>query len=326
MPTCRFDRFVREQIAGDLLAADSLARPPPSDRSRPTFLMLGQHQPRRAGQAPARHGRGRRAARHDRQGHSSARRSAAPAATTTSSTRSPRGTTTPWPASSASTKALEHANVSKWLEVPLPVSAERGGRAQAPGSGGRGPRGPAQGREVAAGPRRAGHARAVAGRTRPGIVVDDTQGAEGRRVDAVHVQRDLHRRRLPARRQPGKGEKTLTFQPELPEAGSYEVWLAYSPGSNRSAAVPVTVLSADGEDDGPRRHESIPADRRPVRLAGPVPVREERPGVRPDRERGDDRARRGRRRAASSRRATVPAIAACGRAVATARCPRWRPS
>jgi hypothetical protein len=45
----------------------------------------------------------------------------------------------------------------------------------------------------------------------------------------------------------GKGEKTLTFQPELPEAGPYDVWLAYSPGSSRSSSVPVTVLSADGE-------------------------------------------------------------------------------
>jgi hypothetical protein len=45
----------------------------------------------------------------------------------------------------------------------------------------------------------------------------------------------------------GKGDKTLTFQPELPETGEYDVWLAYSPGSSRSSAVPVTVLSADGE-------------------------------------------------------------------------------
>src|SRR5262249_6540586 len=45
----------------------------------------------------------------------------------------------------------------------------------------------------------------------------------------------------------GKGEKTLTFQPELPASGQYEVWLAYAPGTNRAAAVPVTVFSADGE-------------------------------------------------------------------------------
>src|SRR5262249_50018117 len=45
----------------------------------------------------------------------------------------------------------------------------------------------------------------------------------------------------------GKGEKTLTFQPELPASGRYEVRLAYSHGTSRSAAVPVTVFSADGE-------------------------------------------------------------------------------
>src|SRR5262249_57068 len=45
----------------------------------------------------------------------------------------------------------------------------------------------------------------------------------------------------------GKGEKTLTFQPDLPGAGRYEVRLAYSHGTTRSEAVPVTVFSADGE-------------------------------------------------------------------------------
>ena len=45
----------------------------------------------------------------------------------------------------------------------------------------------------------------------------------------------------------GKGEKTLTFIPELPKAGKYEVRLAYSPGSNRCDSVPVAILSADGE-------------------------------------------------------------------------------
>ena len=29
----------------------------------------------------------------------------------------------------------------------------------------------------------------------------------------------------------GKGKKTITFQPEIPASGRYEVWLAYSAGS-----------------------------------------------------------------------------------------------
>jgi hypothetical protein len=48
-------------------------------------------------------------------------------------------------------------------------------------------------------------------------------------------------------RNAGKGEKTLTFQPDLPATGRYEVRFAYAPGINRAQNVPVTVFSADGE-------------------------------------------------------------------------------
>ena len=47
----------------------------------------------------------------------------------------------------------------------------------------------------------------------------------------------------------GKGRKTVTFQPRLPAAGRYEVRLGYTPGGNRSAAVPVSLLSLDGNAD-----------------------------------------------------------------------------
>jgi cytochrome c553 len=45
----------------------------------------------------------------------------------------------------------------------------------------------------------------------------------------------------------GKGEKTLTFHPELPHPGRYEVLFAYSEGTSRADNVPVTILSAEGE-------------------------------------------------------------------------------
>src|SRR5204863_9703091 len=44
-----------------------------------------------------------------------------------------------------------------------------------------------------------------------------------------------------------KGGKTLTFQPELPRPGRYEVRLAYVPAQNRATNIPVTVFHADGE-------------------------------------------------------------------------------
>jgi hypothetical protein len=47
----------------------------------------------------------------------------------------------------------------------------------------------------------------------------------------------------------GKGEKSITFAPELEASGRYEVRLAYSPGKGRANNVPVTVFSADGEKE-----------------------------------------------------------------------------
>ncbi|MBX6313719.1 MAG: DUF1553 domain-containing protein [Isosphaeraceae bacterium] len=147
------------------------------------------------------------------------------------------------------TKTLEHANVSKWLELPLPAPPDQEAaikkheeaiaalearlkkeRARAK----------AQGKTVLTGG-------VLAVGDLPGIVLDDTQARKvgdwktsqfsGTYIGSGYVH-DLDAR---------KGEKSLTFQPELPKAGVYEVWLAYTPGGNRATAVPVTILSADGE-------------------------------------------------------------------------------
>ncbi len=45
----------------------------------------------------------------------------------------------------------------------------------------------------------------------------------------------------------GKGQKTLTFQPDLQRAGRYEVRFAYQHGETRATNVPVTIFHADGE-------------------------------------------------------------------------------
>ena len=47
----------------------------------------------------------------------------------------------------------------------------------------------------------------------------------------------------------GKGEKTITFTPMLPKMGRYEVRLAYTHLANRAKNVRVTVFHADGEDN-----------------------------------------------------------------------------
>ncbi|MGV3773194.1 MAG: DUF1553 domain-containing protein [Verrucomicrobiales bacterium] len=45
----------------------------------------------------------------------------------------------------------------------------------------------------------------------------------------------------------GKGEKTLTFNPDLKKAGHYEVRFAYLHSPSRSSKAPVTIFHADGE-------------------------------------------------------------------------------
>jgi hypothetical protein len=44
------------------------------------------------------------------------------------------------------------------------------------------------------------------------------------------------------------GPSTLTFDPNLAKSGKYEVRLAYVPHSNRASNTPVTILHADGEE------------------------------------------------------------------------------
>ncbi|MBN9517975.1 DUF1553 domain-containing protein [bacterium] len=147
-------------------------------------------------------------------------------------------------------KALKDANVSNWIEVPLPAAPEveaavakheaavsdlqariKVAKAKAP-------------KDVAA-------ERTVKGvlavKDVPGVVVDDAQAKKvgmwkdstfsGTYIGAGYIHDEAK----------GAGEKTLTFDPDLPATGRYEVWFAYSPGGGRAKDVPVTVFSADGE-------------------------------------------------------------------------------
>ncbi|MFM8579649.1 MAG: FAD-dependent oxidoreductase, partial [Planctomycetaceae bacterium] len=45
----------------------------------------------------------------------------------------------------------------------------------------------------------------------------------------------------------GKGEKSVSFRPDIPSAGLHEVRLYYTPSSNRAARVPVTISLPEGE-------------------------------------------------------------------------------
>lgn len=91
-------------------------------------------------------------------------------------------------------------------------------------------------------------AKGVAAETLPGIVVDDpkarivgswkTSSTTGGYVGDGYLSDNNE----------GKGEKTVTFTPRIPQSGRYEVRLAYTPLGNRASNVPVTVFHADGEN------------------------------------------------------------------------------
>ncbi|QEL16492.1 DUF1553 domain-containing protein [Limnoglobus roseus] len=143
-------------------------------------------------------------------------------------------------------KALENANVSMVVDVALPVdpadepairkteAAIASLQARIKAEKGKTPTAKAGGGVILA-------------KDVPGIVVDDAAAKKvgdwtasthsNFYIDAGYVH-DANT---------GKGEKTLTFQPDALPPGKYEVRLAYSPGTTRADNVPVTVMSADGE-------------------------------------------------------------------------------
>jgi mono/diheme cytochrome c family protein len=151
------------------------------------------------------------------------------------------------------TQALAHENVSKWMEVPLPLAAEEESRLQAAEK-----RVAELNAQVADARRQLAeleekHASnqpgpaVVAPADLPGIVVDDAAASRvGEWMHSQHSRRYIGDGYLHDIDQ-AKGEKTLTFVPALPNNGIYEVQLAYTPGDNRADNVPVTVFSADGE-------------------------------------------------------------------------------
>ncbi len=155
------------------------------------------------------------------------------------------------------TTTVTNANVSGWLELPLPVEPEqekffatheqqvaamqkeiKSAKDAAKTLAGKNSE-PKSGRDF--------QPAVVAASALPGLVVDSAQAkAVGEwkhsqfskhYIGDGYVHDDLK----------GKGEKTLTFQPDLKKAGRYEVRFAYQHGTTRATNVPVTVFHADGE-------------------------------------------------------------------------------
>jgi hypothetical protein len=139
-----------------------------------------------------------------------------------------------------STHTLEHANVSNWIESPLPLFPEEERIVQEHAQA-------VAACEASIKALGAASRGAVAANSLAGVVVDDagakavgqwqrSQFAPSYVGDGyVHDQNDQ------------KGKKSLTFLPQIERAGAYEVRLSYTTGGNRATNVPVTIFSADGQ-------------------------------------------------------------------------------
>jgi hypothetical protein len=144
------------------------------------------------------------------------------------------------------TRTLTHANLSQGITVPLPVEPQREKALQEHEAAVAKLTAEVNVLRATVG-RKPGKTGVRAVKDLPGIVVDDTRAKKvgtwteskfsGNYVGDGYVHDG----------NTGKGEKTITFHPEIARTGRYEVRLAYVPATNRAANVPVTVFSADGE-------------------------------------------------------------------------------
>ena len=145
-------------------------------------------------------------------------------------------------------QGLKHSNVSGFMEIPLPISDEAKRKSSTNDSLitelGREtntlkatlqPKSPTPFPIV------------VAASSFPGIVVDDDEvKTVGEWTKSVHSKHYIGKRYIHDSNK-GKGDKSLSFIPKLPNDGLYEVRFAYSHGGGRATQVPVQVISATGE-------------------------------------------------------------------------------
>ncbi len=155
-----------------------------------------------------------------------------------------------------STRTLKNYkdNVAHWIDTPLPMEGEEETQLQAHEA-----RLEKLTADVATAKKRIkklspkveakdAKARPVAPDELPGVVVDDTQATvvgtwkTSTRYPTYVGDGYLHDQNE------DKGAKTLTFTPKVPRDGRYEVWLSYTALNDRADNVPVTILHADGEE------------------------------------------------------------------------------
>jgi hypothetical protein len=146
----------------------------------------------------------------------------------------------------ANTKMLDHENVSKWTELPLPLESDAEQRFA------RWKSEEQQLQSKVASLRRnldqlSGNGSIVAVSDLPGIVIDDEQAEKVGPWTNSKSNKPYIGNGYVHDGDAAKGDKTISFVGTLQEDGRYEVRLAYSAGSNRASKVSVTLFHAEGE-------------------------------------------------------------------------------
>ena len=144
-----------------------------------------------------------------------------------------------------STTPLQHANLSKWIEKPLPLDAEQQRHFQEIEN---------ELAAVAADLKAVDRKLAVDGKSNrmpidleslPGIVVDDTEAVYvGSWTESSFVRPYVGSGYHHDETQ-GQGSKTATFEPKDIKPGRYEVRMSYTAHDNRATNTKVTVFSAN---------------------------------------------------------------------------------
>ncbi|MDA7907139.1 DUF1549 domain-containing protein, partial [bacterium] len=145
-------------------------------------------------------------------------------------------------------QGLKHSNVSGFMEIPLPISDEAKRQSSTHDSLITEMRRETNTLKATLEPKSpTPFPIVVAASSFPGIVVDDDDvKTVGEWTNSVHSKHFIGKRYIHDSNK-GKGDKSLSFIPKLPNDGLYEVRFAYSHGGGRATQVPVQVLSATGE-------------------------------------------------------------------------------
>ena len=144
-------------------------------------------------------------------------------------------------------QGLKHANVSKFMEAPLPISEEAKRELEIHNSTVAKLKTEIKTLKTELEPPSQQSKSIIAASSLPGIVVDDDEVmVVGKWTNSVHSKHYIGKRYIHDANK-GKGDKTVSFIPKLSSDGEYEVRFAYSNGSGRASNAPVTVFSAGGE-------------------------------------------------------------------------------